>query len=147
LDSLYHAAAVVGLNTSAMIEAGILGKAVYTIRTSTFAGGQEQTLHFHYLLARNGGLVEIADGFPEHLRQLTEALADPEGGRARSRSFIEAFVRPCGLERPVAPIVVDEIERAAAQRKQRRQQRLWRRVAGRALLAVLTQRARRTAAS
>ena len=40
-DSLYHAAAVVGLNTSAMIEAGILGKSVFTIQTQEFAGGQE----------------------------------------------------------------------------------------------------------
>ena len=100
-DSLYHCAAVAGLNTSAMIEAGILGKAVHTIETSEFAGGQEQTLHFHYLLARNGGLVEVAGRLEDHCGQLAQSLADPSGGAARSRRFVESFVRPRGLDRPV----------------------------------------------
>jgi hypothetical protein len=139
-DSLHHASAVVGLNTSAMIEAGILGKAVFTIEAPEFAGGQEQTLHFHHLLARNGGLVEVAQNLSEHLRQVAGALADPEAGRARSRKFIESFVRPRGIDRAVAPIVVDEIELAAKRPKRRRRETLWRQVSGRALLAVLKYR-------
>ena len=118
-DSLHHAAAAVGLNTSAMIEAGILGKSVYTIQTAEFAGGQEQTLHFHYLLARNGGLVEVAGGLDEHMQQLSSALAHPDAGRERTRRFVESFVRPRGLDRPVAPIMADEIERVARSRSGR----------------------------
>ena len=34
-DSMYHAAAVVGINTSAMIETAIVGRPVHTIRTSS----------------------------------------------------------------------------------------------------------------
>jgi hypothetical protein len=139
-DSLYHAAAVAGLNTSAMIEAGILGKAVYTIETAEFAGGQEQTLHFHYLLARNGGLVEVAKDFPEHLSQLATCLANPEAGAARSRAFVERFVRPRGLDKPVAPIVVEEIERAARLRKRPQRPPLWHVPARAALLALLQRR-------
>jgi hypothetical protein len=141
-DSLHYAASVVGLNTSAMIEAGILGKSVYTIETTEFAGGQDETLHFHYLLARNGGLVEVAQDVRQHLRQVAEALADPEAGALRSRRFIESFVRPCGIDRPVAPIVVDEIERVATLKKQPRRAPLWQRAAGRVLLAALKRRAR-----
>jgi hypothetical protein len=139
-DSLYHAAAVVGLNTSAMIEAGILGKPVFTIETSEFAGGQEQTLHFHYLLARNGGLVEVAPDLARHLRQVAEGLASPEAAQVRSRRFIESFVRPRGIDRPVAPIVADEIERAAELEKSPRRHPLWRRAAGRVLLTTLRRR-------
>jgi hypothetical protein len=139
-DSLFHAVAVAGLNTSAMIEAGILGKSVHTIETTEFAGGQEQTLHFHYLLARNGGLVEVARDLPEHLHQLREAAAHPDMGRARSRAFIESFVRPRGLDRPVAPIVADEVERVATLEKRPRTQALWSRMAGRMLLAGLSRR-------
>jgi len=139
-DSLYHAAAVVGLNTSAMIEAGILGKSVFTIETAEFAGGQAQTLHFHYLLARNGGLVEVAQDLSQHLRQLADALANPDAGRARSRQFIESFVRPRGIDRPVAPIVVDEIEQAAKLKKRPRRATLWQRAAGRMLLTTLKRR-------
>ena len=139
-DSLHHCAAVAGLNTSAMIEAGILGKSVYTIATSEFAGGQEQTLHFHYLLARNGGLVEVAASLAEHCRQMSEALAHPEVGAARSRQFVQSFVRPGGLDRPVAPIMADEIERVAALAKQPRGAPLWHAPVRGALLAALRRR-------
>ena len=139
-DSLYHAAAVAGLNTSAMIEAGILGKPVYTIQTDEFAGGQEETLHFHYLLARNGGLVEVARDFGEHVAQLASALADPRAGADRNRRFVETFVRPRGIDLPVAPIVVEEIERVARIRKRPQRPPVWHAPARRALLAVLRRR-------
>jgi hypothetical protein len=141
-DSLYHSSVVAGLNTSAMIEAGILGKSVHTIATSEFAGGQEQTLHFHYLLARNGGLVEVANNLDEHCQQISEALVHPADGAARSRRFIESFVRPRGLDRPVAPIMVDELERVAALRKTPQRPALWHAPARRVLLAALKRRVR-----
>jgi hypothetical protein len=141
-DSLHHAAAVAGLNTSAMIEAGILGKSVCTVETEEFAGGQEQTLHFHYLLARNGGLVEVAASLEEHLGQLAQGLADPAAGAERSRRFVESFVRPRGIDRPVAPIVADEIERTATLRKRPRRPPLWHEPARCLLLEGLRRRAR-----
>jgi hypothetical protein len=141
-DSLYHAAAVVGLNTSAMIEAGIVGKPVFTIQTREFAGGQEQTLHFHYLLARNGGLVEVAHDVSEHVRQILDTLAAPDAARARTRQFVEAFVRPRGIDKAVAPIVADEIARAATLKKRPRGVALWRRAGGRLLLTALKRRRR-----
>ena len=140
-DSLYHAAAVAGLNTSAMIEAGILGKSVYTIQAEEFAGGQEQTLHFHYLLAANGGLVEVAGDLRQHVFQLAEALTHPEAGAARSRRFVESFVRPRGLDQPVAPLMVEEIERVAKLPKRPRRPPIWQGPARRALLALLKRRA------
>ncbi len=109
-DSLHHADAVVGLNTSAMIEAGILGKPVFTVMSGEFAGGQQQTLHFHYLLARNGGLVEVGETLGEHLRQLAGELDNPGTRREQSLSFVQSFVRPHGLERPATPIMVEAIE-------------------------------------
>ena len=139
-DSLHHAAAVVGLNTSAMIEAGIVGKPVFTIETKEFAGGQEQTLHFHYLLARNGGLVDVANDLPQHLRQLTQTLADPGAAAARATRFVESFVRPRGTHLPVAPIVAEEIERVATIWKRPRPSPLWHAPARAALLALLRRR-------
>ena len=139
-DSLYHCDAVVGLNTSAMIEAAILGKSVFTIETQEFAGGQEQTLHFHYLLARNGGPVAVARTLDDHLAQIGDALADPAPGAARSRRFAERFVRPRGIDRPVAPIMADEIEALAAIRKQPRRPALWHYPARVVLLALLARR-------
>jgi len=139
-DSLFHCATVIGLNTSAMIEAGILGRSVHTIATTEFAGGQDQTLHFHYLLARNGGLVDVATDLGEHCRQLTKALASPEPGRTRSLRFVESFVRPRGIDRAVAPIVADEIERVAALRKSPLRNPLWHLPVRRVLLSALKRR-------
>jgi hypothetical protein len=114
-DSLYHAAACVGLNTSAMIEAGILGKPVLTLVTDEFAGGQAQTLHFHYLRASNGGLLTEASTLGEHERQLAGVLGGVlagADGSAQARRFVQHFVRPRGLDSPVAPIMAGEIEQA-----------------------------------
>lgn len=111
-DTLYHSAAVVGLNTSAQIEAGILGKPVYTILAPGFEKGQQGTLHFRYLLREDGGFVELAKDFDAHRRHLADAVA----GRYDSQhisDFIERFIRPAGLSTPATPLLVDAIERLA----------------------------------
>jgi hypothetical protein len=140
-DSLHHADAVVGLNTSAMIEAGILGKPVFAIAASGFEGGQGQTLHFHYLLARNGGLVEVAEDLDAHVRQLAGELQAPGGRRAQSLQFVERFVRPHGLDKAAGPIMIDAIEQLGRIRKRRRfLSAPWTVAARWALLAALRRR-------
>jgi hypothetical protein len=137
-DSLYHAAACVGLNTSAIIEAAILDKPVLTVVIEEFAGGQEETFHFHYLRASNGGLLIEAHGLDEHIGQLGEILRAPAAG-TQARRFTESFVRPRGLETRVAPIMVEEIERAARIAKRPRRAAAWHypvRLAIRSLLAL-----------
>ena len=124
-DSIHHSAAVVGLNTSAMIEAAIVGRPVLTVAAPEFAGGQQGTLHFWYLLVEHGGVVTMASGFEEHVRQLAAALTGDSAARERGRRFAESFVRPHGLGRPAAPIMVDEIERAAATGKRPRRSPMW----------------------
>jgi len=113
-DSIYHSAAVVGINTSAMIEAAIIGRPVFSMLAEEFAGTQEGTIHFHHLLPENGGCVRIASTIAEHVRQLSDRLRDPEGARAETQRFIASFIRPHGIDRPATPIFVDAIERLAA---------------------------------
>lgn len=124
-DSLFHADAVVGLNTSAMIEAGILGKPVHTILADEFAGGQQQTLHFHYLRASNGGLVHEARGLDDHVGALAAALQSGDADAARCRAFLERFVRPRGIGTSVAPILAEEIEQVARLGKRPQTEPLW----------------------
>jgi hypothetical protein len=109
-DTLYHSAAVVGLNTSAQIEAALLGKPVLTLLAPEFERGQQGTLHFRYLLEEDGGFVRVAAGFDEHRRHLADAVAGRHDAGA-TRAFIERFVRPAGLDRPATPILADAIER------------------------------------
>jgi hypothetical protein len=113
-DSLYYSAAVVGINTSAMIEAAILGKPVLSLMTGDFAGTQEGTLHFRYLLPENGGFLRVASTLEQHAAQLVEVLRDPEVTRAQTLRFVEQFLRPHGMEKACTPILVDALERAAA---------------------------------
>ena len=109
-DTLYHAAVVVGVNTTAMIEAAIVDRPVRTIRTSDFQETQGGTLHFHYLLEKRDGFVRSADGFDEHLAQLAEALADPNVSHTRNAAFVRSFVRPHGPSTPCTPIMSRQIE-------------------------------------
>src|SRR5688500_10126869 len=110
-DSIYHAEAVVGVNTSAMIESGIIGRPVYTVEADEFAATQEGTLHFQHLKNVEGGLVQQAATLEAHVGQLSRLLAGDGSERHRARGFIQAFIRPHGLDVAATPRVVDEIER------------------------------------
>jgi hypothetical protein len=128
-DSLAHSAAVVGINTTAMIEAAIVGKSVLTVLAPGFA--QENTLHFEYLLEENGGFLHVAPSLDEHIGRLSHVLDEDAAGAARRRAFVESFVRPHGLDRPATPILADAIEELAGLPVER-----WRPSALRPVLAV-----------
>jgi hypothetical protein len=108
-DSIFHAAAVVGINTTAQIESAIVGRPVHTVLAEEFRATQEGTLHFHYLRADEFGLLHVGRTFEEHAEQLEESLR----GRAddgRNERFLRRFVRPLGLERSASESVADAIE-------------------------------------
>ena len=109
-DSLYHSAAVVGINTSAMIEAAIVGRSVLAIQSGEFGAKQEGTLHFHYLLPENGGFVRVASTLEQHVAQLADVLERPEDARAETARFVASFVRPHGVDAPCTPLIADAIE-------------------------------------
>jgi hypothetical protein len=112
-DSMYYSDAVVGLNTSAFIEAGCVGRPVFTVLLPEFSGkNQEGTLHFRYLLNVNGGLLHAARSMDEHLEQLSRALAGESSDK--SRRFVEGFVRPFGLDVAATPRFADAIEALGA---------------------------------
>jgi len=111
-DTVFHGAAVVGLNTSAQLEAGILGRPVLTILAPEFEEGQQGTLHFSYLLKEHGGFVDVAPDFDTHRRQLVAAVSGDYDPRA-IRVFIEQFLRPRGIDRPATPFMVEAIEEFA----------------------------------
>ena len=112
-DSMYHSAAVVGLNTTALIEAGVVGRPVHTLLAPEFAGSQKETLHFPYLTEVEGGLLRVAADFDEHARQLAEALAGINWGEQQRRRFLEVFVRPHGLDVTATSVFVNAIEALA----------------------------------
>jgi hypothetical protein len=113
-DSLYHASVVVGVNTSAMVEAAILGRPVLSLRLPEFHQAQRGTLHFAHMLPEHGGFLDLADSLGEHLAQVQAAMGDPGPAQRRNRAFVERFVRPEGAEVPATPRLVAAIEHLAA---------------------------------
>jgi hypothetical protein len=113
-DSLYHAAAVIGVNTTAMIEGAVLGRPVYTMLAPRFADTQAGTLHFEHLRTVGGGLLHLSERFDEHTEQLADAVRRRGEPSERSRNFVAAFVRPHGLDQPATPLVVNALEAAVA---------------------------------
>jgi hypothetical protein len=113
-DSMHHAAAVIGVNTTAMIESAVLGRAVYTMLAPRFSETQNGTLHFEHLRSTGGGLLHLSERFDEHFAQLAEGVERRAEPSERSRRFVEAFVRPHALAAPATPFVVDALEAAAS---------------------------------
>ena len=104
-DSLYHAAAVVGINTSAMLEASIVGRRSFTILRDEVRGGQDGMVHFQHL-TRNQFL-GVAANLEEHICQLSKEL---DAAADRTSGFVNSFLRPYGLDQPATPIFVAEVE-------------------------------------
>jgi FkbM family methyltransferase len=111
-DSMYHADAVIGLNTSGMIEAGLIGKPVLTLLSKDIPEtlkGTTDTLHFDYLLNVSGGLLHVAASWEEHAQHLARAIGGDPAMAERSRTFTQAFVRPHGLNTPATPKLAEAI--------------------------------------
>ena len=111
-DSLFYSRAVVGLNTSAFLEAAIAGRPVLAVLPDRFRDNQEGTLHFGYLSTVGGGLLRTSRTMAEHCAQLAEVLAAPDD-RVGHEPFLRAFLRPHGLDTPASPVFADAIETLA----------------------------------
>lgn len=111
-DSMYHAAAVVGLNTSALIESAIVDRPVYTVLLPELHDNQEGTLHFRYLLRVGDGFLHAARSLDEHASQVADGL---RGIRVtENRAFVREFIRPCGVDVAATPRFVEAVEVVAA---------------------------------
>lgn len=106
-ESIYYAEAVLGVNSSAMIESAIVGRPVFTVLAEEFAAVQSGTLHFAHLESM---LLNRAKDDDELLDMLDQARRNPGPLQARNRAFLEAFIRPHGLDIPATGILADAME-------------------------------------
>jgi len=111
-DSLYYSAAVVGVNTSSLVEAAIVGRPVFTVMDERYRLTQQGTLHFSHLIG-DAGVLNVATDWDEHLDQLRCALQSPESFDHQIQSFVDRFVRPRGREATSAATAADAVELAA----------------------------------
>ncbi len=113
-DSLYHSHVVVGLVTSAFIEAAIVGRPVHTLLLPEFEMYQEGVQHFRYLTDVEGGLLKVTRSFSAHLADLASTLARPVQRDEQNIRFVRAFVRPQGLDVRATPTFVAAVEQIAS---------------------------------
>ena len=114
-DSIYHADAVVGINTSAQIEAAIVGRPVHTVLADEYRETQDGTLHFRYLHDEAFGHLHVARTLDEHVALLGSSIrgeTDPE----RNERFVRRFLRPLGLDVAATAVVVEAIEELEGRR-------------------------------
>ena len=113
-DALIFSRAVVGLCTSAFLEAAIAGRPVLTLLLPAYRMHQDGMAHFRYLLEVEGGLLHAAPEMAAHLRDLSEVLSRGVEREERNLRFLTAFVRPNGLGIPATPAFVSAVEQLAA---------------------------------
>jgi hypothetical protein len=108
-DELHHASVAVGLNTSGMIDAAVLGTPVCTVELPELAERQRGTVHYEYLMKTGHALLRTSTSFEEHVEILGElARRDPYSRDERSRRFVQSFVRPHGTDVSPGTFFADE---------------------------------------
>jgi hypothetical protein len=66
---------------------------------------QRGTVHFEYMMTVGGGFLRTASSLEEHIKTLAELVRhDPYERNERSARFVQAFVRPRGLDVPPATV-------------------------------------------
>ena len=111
-ESLHYCAAVVGITTSAFLEAAVVGRPVMSFSSEDLRQEQEGSLHFRHLVDPDHGLLTMAASLEEHGQQLASVLTGPlTGVLARQRRFVNAFVRPRGMEVSATEVVAATLER------------------------------------
>lgn len=124
-DSIAYSAAVIGINTTALIETAIVGRGVFTVLAPEFRDTQDGTLHFRHLREVNGGLLHVAGEMAEHVAALEAALQNPSAAAERCRRFVEVFVRPYGIDEAATPRLVAALEATAARGTHRPRRGPW----------------------
>ena len=113
-NSIYHSSAVVGVNTSALLEAAILDKPCVTVISEQYSSKQSGLGHFRHLL--KGNFLEVTHSFPEAASVIAGILGNNDSRKAERHRFVRDFIRPHGLDQSGSEIIAIAIEFAALQK-------------------------------
>ncbi len=112
-DTLFHATAVVGIVTSAFIEAAVVGRPSLAIEAAEFREHQDGAPHYHYLRDPDEGLLLTAPDLAAHVGQLSAVVAGDEAAQVRTRAFVDRFVLPPAGQASAREALVAAVERLA----------------------------------
>lgn len=106
-SSIYHAAAVLGINTTAYLEVAALNRPCMTLYFKEFA--ETQLLpHFHHL--EDAGFLEPARDTSEMIALLQRIINGADDLAPQRHEFVKNFLKPANSDKPSAEYVVDLIE-------------------------------------
>ena len=114
-NSLYHSAAVIGVNTTGFLESAILDKPCLTIITPVTSRGQEMRAHFKHLM--DAGYIEVAKSFPELVAKIEKNISGTDIGKEKRAKFVNQFIRPSGMETPASEVMAGAILAVAERKK------------------------------
>lgn len=106
-DSLYHSAAVIGVNTTGFLESAILDKPCLTVMNSLTNHGQEMRAHFKHLM--DAEYIEVAKDFHELMERTMCVISGTDDRRENRRKFVRDFIRPHGLDIPASEVMAGAI--------------------------------------
>jgi hypothetical protein len=96
LNVIHHAEAFLGINTSGMVDAILIGKPGFSILSERYRDTHSGAAHFRDLLGSDA--LYVSDDADAFARQLAGVLGgnDPKAGNRRR--FVSNFIRPRGLD-------------------------------------------------
>lgn len=106
-DSLYHSAAVIGVNTTGFLEAAILDKPCLTLTSPMTSAGQEMRAHFKHLM--DAEYIEVSQDFPQLVALIMNIVSGADPRRENRRKFVMNFIRPHGLNVPASEVISSAI--------------------------------------
>lgn len=108
-DSMIHADAIVGINTSALLESAIVGRPALAFPAPEFDASQSELPHFRELIG-DEGVLRTSGSMAEHIGQLAETLVGTASDDETRRRFVERLIVPNHPGTSPEERLVNEIE-------------------------------------
>lgn len=106
-NSIHHSIAVVGVNTTAFLEASALDKPCITIVSKEY-GETQQLVHFHHL--EEGEFLEKARHAEDVAGIVANVLAGTDELASQRREFVKNFIEPLEPEKSAVEVYADLVE-------------------------------------
>ncbi len=107
-NSIYHSVAVVGVNTTAFLEASALDKPCVTIISKEY-GETQQLVHFHHLV--DGGFLETANRVEDMGEIIGQIVSGTDERAVQRREFVKNFLKSLESGKSAVTVYADLMER------------------------------------
>ena len=99
--------AFIGVNTSGMLDAIILGKPGFSILSDRYRETHAEALHFQHMV--EGDVLYLDEDAAAFAKRLARVLGGEDPKAENRRRFVETFIRPRGLDRDAGRVQAEAI--------------------------------------